>query len=51
VEINFTITETEERILSLEAKNLILQTKYKKLKARVIDQNNQKAIQKLEMQI
>jgi len=29
VEMNYTITETEDRILSIEAKHLVLQNKYK----------------------
>jgi len=37
VEMNYTITETRDRILSLEAKHLVLQNKYKKLKSRVKD--------------
>ena len=49
VEMNYTITETEDRILSLDAKHLVLQNKYKKLKSKVISQD--KAIERLEKQI
>jgi len=37
VEMNYTITETKDRILSLEAKHLVLQNTYKNLKSRVKD--------------